>query len=608
MTTVDAPPSIVARARALGLVLVLSFRADPIRATASFVLTILEGVAYALPALGLKVLLDAAERGSTSQAMTGAVLIVVSRGLGVVANWSGFMIRVTLRERTDMLIDLSILELTLSIPGLEHLERPDYADRVQLLRQQRSALSFAMDAVVQNLRIIVEAVATLALFATIHPVLIALPIGGIPAVVAAMKSEQWWRTTEEELAESFRTRAHYFSLATTPAAGKEVRVFGLGPLLLGRYGSLNARLNHRLSRLELRVAIVNAAGWAVFAGAFVLALLFVVDRSVRDSGSTQADDVIMAIVLAGRMISLVSGARSITAWLARTSVAAGRYAWLTDYAKSFDRGRDRGAVREVPARLQRGIDFADVSFTYPGTDVEVISDVNVRLPAGSVIAIVGDNGAGKSTIVKLLSGFYRPTRGQILVDELDLAEFDLDQWRARMSAAFQDHARFELLARESVGVGQLSDLDYADAIDAALHRAGAEALPSELPSGLETQLGRSFDEGVELSGGQWQKIALGRTMMRNAPLLLVLDEPTSALDPLSEHALFARYAEAAKRVAEGTGSITILVSHRFSTVRMADLILVVDQGRLLEVGTHSQLMSTAGVYAELYELQAHGYR
>jgi ATP-binding cassette subfamily B protein len=237
----------------------------------------------------------------------------------------------------------------------------------------------------------------------------------------------------------------------------------------------------------------------------------------------------------------------------------------------------------------------------------VLTDLDLFLPAGSTVAIVGENGSGKTTLVKLLARMYEPTDGRILLDGIDLRSFPIEQWRRRLSAGFQDFVRFELSARESVGVGdvysEVGDQRLLDALDSAV----AGDVVAGLPDGLHTQLGRQFD-GVELSIGQWQKVALGRAMLRDAPLLLVLDEPTASLDAPTEHALFERFAGAAHGVTGSTGGITLLISHRFSTVRMADLIVVVVHGRIAETGSHDQLLAAGGVYAELYRLQARAYR
>jgi ABC-type multidrug transport system fused ATPase/permease subunit len=232
------------------------------------------------------------------------------------------------------------------------------------------------------------------------------------------------------------------------------------------------------------------------------------------------------------------------------------------------------------------------------------------------VALVGENGAGKTTLVKLLCGLYEPGGGRVLVDGVDLRRLDPATWRARTAAAFQDFVRFMLLARESVGIGDVRHVEDALAVTAALERAAAGDLVAGLPQGLQTPLGRFLRAGVGraeaaslvLSEGQWQKVALGRAMMRQTPLLLVLDEPTASLDAPSEHALFERFAGAARRTAAAGGGVTVLVSHRFSTVRMADLIVVLEGGGVVARGSHQELMAGGGLYAELFELQARAYR
>jgi ATP-binding cassette, subfamily B, bacterial len=223
------------------------------------------------------------------------------------------------------------------------------------------------------------------------------------------------------------------------------------------------------------------------------------------------------------------------------------------------------------------------------------------------VALVGENGAGKTTLVKLLTGMYQPTAGEVLIDGAPLAGLDLAAWRERTAATFQDFMRFELRAGQTVGIGDLPRLDHAGALSQALRRADATAVADALPDGLATPLGRSFTGGVDLSGGQWQRLALARGMMRELPLLLILDEPTASLDAITEAALFERYL-AARELARGAGAITLLVSHRFSTVRMADLIVVLDKGRIAAAGDHASLVRAGGLYAELYEMQARSYR
>jgi ATP-binding cassette, subfamily B, bacterial len=280
-----------------------------------------------------------------------------------------------------------------------------------------------------------------------------------------------------------------------------------------------------------------------------------------------------------------------------------RLAWLEDYAASLVEHSDA----PVPERLQEGIRFEHVSFAYPGTERLVLEDVNLHLKPGSVVAIVGENGAGKTTLVKLLCALYRPASGRILIDGVDLARMPPDTWRSRLSGAFQDFFKFEFQVRHSVGIGDVPRMDDLPAVAQAVDRAGAGGIVEHFASGLDTQLGPTWPGGAEISFGQWQKLALARGFMRDHPLLLVLDEPTAALDAETEHALFERYA-AATREPGADSRITILVSHRFSTVRMADFIVVLDGAHIVESGTHEALLAQGARYAELYGIQAAAYR
>ena len=282
---------------------------------------------------------------------------------------------------------------------------------------------------------------------------------------------------------------------------------------------------------------------------------------------------------------------------------AKRLAWLEDYVASLTASADL----PVPARLKEGVRFEKVSFAYPGTDRLALDDVSFSIPPGAVVAIVGENGAGKTTLVKLLSKFYEPASGAILIDGQPLARMSAEEWREKLAGAYQDFFRFELRALHSIGVGDVPRMDEEPAVNVAVGRAGAVDLVTGFPSGFETQLGPTWPGGIEVSFGQWQKVALARAFMRDETLLVILDEPTAALDAETEHELFERYAAAA-RFNERSGRITILVSHRFSTVRMADLIVVLDGAKLAEVGTHDELMDRGGPYSELYRIQESAYR
>jgi ATP-binding cassette subfamily B protein len=243
-----------------------------------------------------------------------------------------------------------------------------------------------------------------------------------------------------------------------------------------------------------------------------------------------------------------------------------------------------------------------VSFCYPGGGPPVLDEVSLRLPAGGTIAIVGENGAGKTTLVKLLCRMYAPSSGQISYAGTDLADYDIGDWRRGLTACFQDFCKLEFLARESVGVGDVPRIGDDAAVLTALAGAGAGHLPGLLPLGLQTQLGISFRGGTDLSAGQWQKVAMSRAGLRPAPVLRILDEPAASLDPASEYELCTQFQNMTD-----AGSITIFISHRFATVRMADLIIVLDHGRVREQGSHTQLIARGDLYAALYTLHARGY-
>jgi ATP-binding cassette subfamily B protein len=354
-----------------------------------------------------------------------------------------------------------------------------------------------------------------------------------------------------------------------------------------------------VSRARWASASWHTLAWAVFGAAYVGAIVF-----VAFGLGAPAAQVLLVLAAGSRLSAYVSGTVGELGFLRGFWMdGSRRLAWLEDYAASLTASADA----PVPDALRTGIRLDHVSFSYPGTARLALEDISLTLPAGSVVAIVGENGAGKTTLIKLLAKLYEPTSGSIVVDDVPLARLRADEWRTRLAGAFQDFFRFEFVARHTVGVGDVPRLDEEPAVVAAVGRAGADDVVARLAAGLDTQLGPTWPGGVDVSFGQWQKLALARGFMRDRPLLLVLDEPTAALDAETEHALFERYAAAA-RGAAGEGRITILVSHRFSTVRMADRIVVMDGAHVVETGPHDALMAKRGTYAELYAIQAAAYR
>lgn len=591
--------------RALGVMISTPFRAAPGFATATAVLSTI-GVAFTpVFAYGMKLLADGVVNRDTGTAWTAVLIMTVGEGMAVLAASIGIAtFRMGMEERTRLYIERRIVDLVTGLPGLEHHERPEYLNELDRLRSERAQLTQPAGPVVFLFTTLVTAVGSLGLLATVDPLLLLLPLFGIPSVLTGLRAERWRVASWERITEPERLRHHLLQLLTVPRFAKEIRLFGLGAEFIRREREIGEQNTSDLARTSVRGGMLTSAGWLSFAVGFVGAVVFVVARAVQ--GQATVGDVVLTLALAGQVDSMVGDTVSNVRWLQGVMRVIGRYLWLEDYAQ--DTRKPRTDPARLPDRIVDGIDVEGLTFGYPGAESNVLEDVSLHIPAGATVAIVGENGAGKTTLVKLFSRFYEPTSGRITVDGIDLRRFDHEQWRARMSAAFQDFAKFELLASENVGVGELTLIDDPAAIEAALDRASAIDVMTSLPEGLDTQLGKSFQDGVDLSGGEWQKLALGRAMMREKPLLLVLDEPTAALDAETEHALFERYTDAARRVATTNGAITVLVSHRFSTVRMADLIVVVDSGRVVEAGSHDSLIAAGGLYAELYEIQARGYR
>jgi ATP-binding cassette, subfamily B, bacterial len=437
------------------------------------------------------------------------------------------------------------------------------------------------------------------LLGSIHPALVLLLLFALPTLAVASWRPAVERAVEERSASHARLARHLFVLGTQAAPGKEVRVTGTGAWLIAQRRAAWERWYQPVSRARSASALWHALAWAVFGAAFVAAVVFV---AVGMHGS--AGQVLLVLVAGGRLSQYVGAVVGELGFLRGIWLdSARRLMWLEDYAAASN----LHASAPVPQRLQRGIRLDAVSFRYPGTERLVLDAVTLDLPAGSVIAVVGENGAGKSTLVKLLCGMYAPSSGRIEVDGIDLRTLPSAGWRERLAGAFQDFFRFEFLAQRSVGLGELERAEERTAVETAVERAGAQDVIARLAHGFDTQLGPTWDAGAELSFGQWQKLALARGLMRDAPLLLVLDEPTAALDAETEHALFERFAAAAHESA-ANGRITILVSHRFSTVRMADRIVVLDGARVVEVGAHDELIAKQGTYAELFAIQAAAFR
>jgi ATP-binding cassette subfamily B protein len=603
----DLPPALSSMWRLCKL----GYRHEPGMLLASFLLTLLAALPDALLALWFKLLGEGVLQGNRGLVYTAAAAL----GVSVAGTWflrtiSTRVLR-RFRDRVTIALESHVARLQASVATIAHQERPDYLDRLSVLRNQVFVLDHMYMSLFSTCGWILRLGVTVALLMSIHPALVLLVAFAVPTVLTSTWRPTVERTAQERGAPFSRLARHLFNTATTATPGKEVRVLGIGQRLATDRRRAWERWYGPVAAARWGSALWHTLAWAFFGLAYVGAVVFV------SSGLHASAGDVLLVLAAGSRLSAYVGATVGEIGFLRGIWMDGsrRLAWLEDYAASLVASADL----PVPARLTQGIRFEHVSFAYPGTERLVLDDVNLELPAGAVVAIVGENGAGKTSLVKLLAKLYEPSTGRILIDGADLARMPADEWRTRLAGAFQDFFRFEFRARHTVGVGDVPRLDDQPAVVLAVERAGADDVVGRLTAGLETQLGPTWPEGVEVSFGQWQKLALARGFMRDHPLLLVLDEPTAALDAETEHALFERYAAAASGSRKGSsaadgaavkndGRITILVSHRFSTVRMADLIVVLAGARVAEVGTHAELMARGASYAELYGIQAAAYR
>jgi ATP-binding cassette subfamily B protein len=580
----------------------IAWRAAPSTLVLAFVAGTLSAAASSIFPLGFHYMVDGAIAHDSGEVVLGAAisaaLFTLSWMLGTMAVGRNSV----LTDRVNQFLTERIATLLSSAPRLEHFERQDLLTEIDQLRDNRRTLAGAPRQLLVGWQTVIRGGAIMVLLATVYPPVMVVPLFGLIPALADRRAARIQKRADDELASDRRLVNDLFTLATTAATAKELRTYGITGSLAARHAALTDDVRRRAVRGALRSAAWEALGWVGYAAAFVGVIIVLVLRAAH--GHTSPGQVVMAVSLMRRAQVQVSSASDTAGSLATAVRTAKRLLWLEDYVETET---TRPAETPVPDRLTSGITLRGVGFRYPTADGETLHEVDLTLPAGRTVAIVGDNGAGKTTLVKLLTGMYGPTEGQILIDGADLAEMPAERWRARTTAVFQDFLRPTLQARQAVGIGDLPSLGSDDRVAGALNRAGADGLLESLPDGLDTNLGRWFTGGHELSGGQWQRLALGRALMRQAPLLTVLDEPTASLDAAAEAELFARFAELAGATGEN-GGITLLVSHRFSTVRMADLIVVLDDGRVVESGDHDELLASNGTYAQLFSLQARAYQ
>ncbi|HLZ61027.1 MAG TPA: ABC transporter ATP-binding protein [Ktedonosporobacter sp.] len=480
--------------------------------------------------------------------------------------------------------------------GVEHFENPELQNTLQWAAEESGYRPYGIFGMLVNscFELVRTISVVLVLFSWNHVLGLLLLLAPFPAMVTRIIFGNRRYQMERERTQQDRLLHYVHELLTESKAAKELRLFRLGKHFVQRYQQLSEQfyqVDSNLARKETMVqAPFTALTNAVSAGAQIFAI-----------GLTIASGQIG--LLAGYMQAIVIVQDSVEALSRSISEISVNHLYLGNVYEFLDFSPPpmKEGTKLVPERLSQGIEFRGVSFRYPGTQEMVLKEADLFLKAGECIALVGQNGAGKTTLVKLLTRLYEPTEGQILLDGIPLEDYDLQDVRRHISVIFQDFMQYPMTVRENVGFGYIEEMENEERLRHAARASGAAPMiEAELPQQYETILGRMFENGKELSIGQWQKIALARAFMRNAPLV-VLDEPTSSIDAEAEAEIFGHLQEVA------AGATTLLIAHRFSTVRMADRILVLKHGQIIEDGTHQELLALSGTYAHLFRLQATGY-
>ena len=603
---------------ALRFVLTIGPRTDRVRSLLVMAVAILEPATGIGLALLLGLFSEMASRDSTSGmailAVGVAIFVMLTQGTFI----AGYFTRLRLQEEIQNKVERQFIDVVGTTPTLEVHERPGRAEATAVVRGARGDNGAAFDRLLWLAGAALALIAAAVLMAAVVPVLAVLPLFAVPAVLATQAADAKRGQAGRRVMPRTRLAGHLFTLATTAAPGRETRLFGLASELRDRHREEWDAGGRDIARTDRRARVPVALAWLFFVLAYATAVTLMVRAGL--AGDASLGLIVAAVAVTSQLTGQVQGLLTLTFWTLESlravrafldvvedgaveraaTVPASTGPANTVPASTVPANTGPATPVPVPSRLDGGIKVEGLSFRYWNRDQPALNDVNLEFPAGAVVALVGENGAGKSTLVKMLSGLYRPGAGRILVDGTDLAQFAPEDWRHRITAAFQDPVHIEMSLQDTIGLGWLEHRDDPERVLEALRTAGGDKLLASLPEGLETRLGRKSWDGKGLSGGQWQTVANARAAMRQAPLLRVLDEPTASLDARAEEWLFQRYTD----LSRADGSVTVLVTHRFTTARAADLIVVLDGGRVVEVGTHNALSQADGLYAELSRLQA----
>ena len=592
--------------RLYGRGLALVIESAPLAGGAYLVLLAVLSLLPVLQVWLTKLLLDAiaAGVGGDQEAVGGAVTLAVVYALTLVvpAGLRPIQMALTgwLQDRSAVAMDRRLMQAGARLVDLHRIERPAFHDEVTMVRRG-SLMALVLLQVLQG---VVGAAMTLVglliLLGRLHPLLpLALVVVSLPHLFAEMRLGTLQHRAMKNQSRPAREMDYCARVTTEPAAAKEVRVFGLGDFFWQRF---RERFAVALAEVN-RIRLAGLRFSTVFSGLYALALAggFWYVVTLARAGQLTLGDVVL-------YLGSVQQVQGLTYYFTR-GIAFQHELWLhlrtifgfLDSAGPAITLAPPGQGHVAPANLHAGIKLRQVGFRYPESTRTVLADVSAVLPAGQVTALVGANGAGKSTLVKLLTRMYDPSTGAILLDGVPLSEYDLAALRQRIAVVHQDFAQFSLTLRQNIAVGAYAAGGGDDRVEPSAQWAGADEIAAKLPQGYDTPLTRQFAGGVELSGGEWQKVALARGFVRDAALV-ILDEPTAALDAEAEYRLFERFRELV------VGKTALLISHRFSTVRMADHIIVLEDGQAIEAGSHDELVARGGRYATLYEMQAGRYR
>lgn len=479
---------------------------------------------------------------------------------------------------------------------LEQLEDPEFYDKLERARQQTSSRVGLMSMSLSQIQSMISIVSLIAGLIYFEPLLIILLVLSIiPSFINEAKFSSHRYSVARSWTAERRELDYLRYIGANNQTAKEVKLFGLTDFIASRFNRLSNEyyeVNKKLSlRQSLYGSLFNILGIASYYGAYIFIIFKVI------AGALSIGDLTF---LSGSFNKLRN---DLQGFFSRFTSISESSLYLRDYFDFLDIviAQSQTGQRPLPDRVVTGFELKNVHFSYAGSDLEVLSGVNFKIYAGEKMAFVGQNGAGKTTLIKLILRFYEPTQGEILLDGINIAEFDKDAYRQRFGVIFQDFFKYEFRLRENIAVGNIAELENDSLINDAAQRSLADQVVAILKDGIDQQLGRRFVRGQELSGGQWQKVALARAYMKDADVI-VLDEPTSALDAQAEYDVFERFIGLTK------GKTSIIISHRFSTVRMADRILVLENGKIAEIGTHEQLMANQETYERLFNLQAAGYQ